>query len=253
MSFMKTAIITGATAGIGRATAIKLAANGYKVIATGRRKEKLDELCLEIEKHNGIALPLCFDIRERDEVEQAISTLPKEWSSIDVLVNNAGLAVGLSTIEEGNIDDWERMIDTNIKGLLYITQIVAKQMTQQNKGHIINVGSIAGVQVYEKGNVYCATKHAVDALSQAMRIDLLKHGIKVTQIRPGLAETEFSIVRFKGDTERAKTPYLGLSPLLGEDVAEVIYFALTRPAHVNLNDIEITPTAQASSFYVFRE
>lgn len=251
---MKTAMVTGATSGIGEATAILLAQNGYKVIITGRRREKLDALRRQIEEEfGGTVFSLPFDIRNRTEVENSISSLPEQWQEIDVLINNAGLAVGLNPIQAGETDDWERMIDTNIKGLLYITKAVANRMAERSSGHIVNIGSIAGVQVYENGNVYCATKHAVHALSMAMRIDLLKHGVKVTEIRPGLAETEFSMVRFKGDTERAKTPYVGMVPLSGEDVAEVILFALSRPPHVNLNDIEITPTAQANSFYVYRE
>lgn len=251
---MKTAIVTGATAGIGKATAVKLAQNGFRVIITGRRQEKLDTLKHEIEsQHKQKVLPLCFDIRNLSEVESALGKLPAEWSKIDVLVNNAGLAVGINPIQDGVIDDWERMIDTNIKGLLYVTKIVSRRMIEQGSGHIVNIGSTAGTQTYENGNVYCATKHAVHALSQGMRIDMLKHGIKVTEVRPGLAETEFSIVRFKGDSESAKKPYMGLIPLSGDDIADVILFAITRPSHVNLNDIEVTPTAQASSYYVFRK
>lgn len=251
---MKTAMVTGATAGIGEATAILLAQNGYKVIITGRRREKLDALRKQIEKEYGAtAFSLPFDVRNKEEVEKAIASLPDQWKEIDVLINNAGLAVGLSPIHEGEVDDWERMIDTNIKGLLYTTRAVVNGMIERGTGHIVNVGSIAGIQVYEKGNVYCATKHAVNALSKGMRIDLLQHGIRVTEVRPGLAETEFSIVRFKGDKERAKVPYSGVVPLSGHDVAEVVLFALTRPTHVNLNVVEITPSCQANSFYVFRE
>ncbi|HCX99646.1 MAG TPA: NAD(P)-dependent oxidoreductase [Bacteroidales bacterium] len=251
---MKTAIVTGATAGIGKATAVMLAQNGFRVIITGRRQEKLDSLKHEIKSlHKQKVLPLCFDIRNFSEVESALGKLPAEWSKIDVLVNNAGPAVGVNPIQDGVIDDWERMIDTNIKGLLYVTKIVSRRMIEQGSGHIVNIGSTAGTQVYENGNVYCATKHAVHALSQGMRIDLLKHGIKVTEVRPGLAETEFSVVRFKGDIESAKKPYMGLIPLSGDDIADVILFAITRPSHVNLNDIEVTPTAQASSYYVFRK
>ncbi|MDD2196410.1 MAG: SDR family NAD(P)-dependent oxidoreductase [Bacteroidales bacterium] len=251
---MKTAIVTGATSGIGKATAVKLAQNGFSVIITGRRQDKLDSLKHEIEsQHKQKALPLCFDLRNMSEVESALGKLPTEWSKIDVLVNNAGLAVGSNHIQDGVIDDWERMIDTNVKGLLYVTKTVSKGMIERGSGHIVNIGSTAGVQVYESGNVYCATKHAVHALSQGMRIDMLKHGIKVTEVRPGLVETEFSMVRFKGDSVNAKKPYMGLIPLSGDDIADVILFAITRPAHVNLNDIEVTPTAQASSYYVFRK
>jgi NADP-dependent 3-hydroxy acid dehydrogenase YdfG len=249
---MKTALITGATAGIGRATAFLLAKNGYRIIVTGRRSDRLEELKVKIGNASDV-LCLSFDIRNKDEVEKAVNGLPQQWRNIDVLVNNAGLAAGLNPLQEGSIDDWEQMIDTNVKGLLYITRIVSTMMIDQGHGHIVNIGSIAGVQAYENGNVYCASKHAVHALSQGMRIDMLKHGIKVTEIRPGLAETEFSLVRFKGDDESAQKPYLGLVPLSGEDIAETILFAITRPPHVNINDLEITPTAQASSYYVFRK
>lgn len=249
----KTAIITGATSGIGEATAYLLAKNGYRVIITGRRQEKLDSLKNDIEsKFQQDVLTLCFDIRLQEKVEEAIKRLPQEWGTIDVLVNNAGLAAGLNPIQEGALSDWEQMIDTNVKGLLYITRIVSNKMIEQGNGHIVNIGSTAGLQVYEKGNVYCASKHAVHALSQAMRIDMLKHGIRVTEIRPGLAETEFSEVRFKGDKESAKKPYVGIVPLSGHDVADAVLYAITRPAHVNINDLEITPTAQANSFYIFR-
>ena len=249
---MKTALITGATAGIGRATALLLAKNGYRLIITGRRSQRLEELRAEIGSSNDV-LCLAFDIRNRQEVENALGSLPEQWRKIDVLVNNAGLAAGLNPLQEGSVEDWEQMIDTNVKGLLYISRFVANLMINQRSGHIVNIGSIAGVQVYENGNVYCASKHAVHALSQGMRIDLLKHGIKVTEIRPGLAETEFSLVRFKGDAESAKKPYIGLVPLSSDDIAEAILFAISRPPHVNINDMEITPTAQASSYYVFRK
>ncbi|MFO8022256.1 MAG: SDR family NAD(P)-dependent oxidoreductase [Perlabentimonas sp.] len=249
----KTAIVTGATSGIGEATAYLLAKNGYRVIITGRRQEKLDSLKNDIEsKFQQDVLTLCFDIRLQEKVEEAIKRLPQEWGTIDVLVNNAGLAAGLNPIQEGTLSDWEQMIDTNVKGLLYITRIISNKMIEQGNGHIVNIGSTAGLQVYEKGNVYCASKHAVHALSQAMRIDMLKHGIRVTEIRPGLAETEFSEVRFKGDKESAKKPYVGIVPLSGHDVADAVLYAITRPAHVNINDLEITPTAQANSFYIFR-
>ncbi len=249
----KIALITGATSGIGRATALLLAENDYSILITGRRQKLLDELKHEIEvKYKQSVLSLCFDIRQKEEVDKAIQNLPKEWQNIDVLINNAGLAAGLNHINEGSIDDWEQMIDTNVKGLLYITRKIIPFMIERGKGHIVNIGSIAGTQVYENGNVYCASKHAVHALSQAMRIDLLKHNIKVSEIRPGMAETEFSLVRFKGDGEAAKKPYLGLKPLSGDDVADAILYVVTRPPHVNINDLEITPTSQACSFYIFR-
>jgi len=251
---MKLALITGATSGIGRAVAINLAENNFNLIITGRRGDLLDSLKREIEvKYKRDVLALNFDIRNKEEVDKAIDKLTERWRKIDILVNNAGLAVGLNHIQDGIVDDWERMIDTNIKGLLYITRKVSPIMIERGKGHIINIGSIAGTQVYENGNVYCASKHAVHALSQGMRADMLKQGIKVTEIRPGLIETEFSLVRFKGDKEQAKKPYDGLTPLFAEDIAEAILFVVTRPDHVCINDMEITPTAQANGFYVNRK
>lgn len=244
------ALITGATSGIGRATALKMAGNNYDVIITGRREERLVGLKNAIEKSfpSKVYL-LAFDIREKEAVSQAIDSLPEKWKDIQLLVNNAGLAAGLNHIQDGEVDDWERMIDTNIKGLLYMTRKVAPLMVEKGDGHIINVGSMAGKEVYEKGNVYCATKHAVEALTKAMRIDMLKDNIKVTSISPGLAETEFSMVRFKGDKDKADKTYKGYTPLTGDDVADVIVFTVNLPAHVNLNNIEITPRAQANSFY----
>jgi len=244
------ALITGATSGIGKATALKLAENNHDVIITGRREERLVELKNAIEKsYSSKVHILAFDIREKEAVVQAIDSLPEPWKNIRVLVNNAGLAVGLNHIQDGEIDDWERMIDTNVKGLLYMTRKVAPMMVEKGDGHIINVGSIAGKEVYEKGNVYCATKHAAEALTKAMRIDMLKDNIKVTSISPGLVETEFSMVRFKGDKEKADNTYKGYTPLTGDDVADVIIYTVNLPAHVNLNNIEITPQAQANSFY----
>ncbi len=243
----KIALVTGATAGIGMATAEILATNGYNLIITGRRKELLDRLKSELGvKFKSDVLVLNFDIRNREQTEMAIENLPKSWQNIDVLVNNAGLAAGLAPIDEGSVDDWDQMIDTNIKGLLYITRKVAPLMVKRSSGHIINISSIAAKEVYENGNVYCATKHAVDALTKGMRIDLLKHNIKVTSIAPGMVDTEFSLVRFKGDKGRADKVYEGLVPLRADDVAEAIWFALTRPAHVNINDMLIMPTAQAN-------
>jgi len=243
----KIALITGATSGIGKSTAYKFAENNYNLIITGRRKERLEKISKDLEKQYGIkVLPLAFDIRVFDEVKKAIESLPEGWKTIDVLINNAGLAAGLETIQEGKLDNWERMIDTNIKGLLYISKMIMPLMINRNKGHIINIGSIAGKEVYPKGNVYCATKHAVDALTKAMRIDLLPHNIKVTQIAPGAVETEFSIVRL-GDEKAAEKVYEGYEPLHPEDIAEVCYYVTTTPDHVNINDLLIMPTAQANA------
>ena len=249
----KTIMITGATAGFGKATAVQFAKNGYNIIITGRRKERLDELKKELLSYGKIkVLSLNFDVREKDEVASVIENLPAEWKAIDILVNNAGLASGLGHIDAGDIDDWERMIDTNVKGLLYVTRAVAPLMVARNTGHIFNIGSIAGKEAYENGNVYCATKSAVDSLSKSMRIDLLKNNIKVTQIAPGMAETEFSIVRFKGDKEKADSVYKGIDPLTANDIADVIYYCATLPAHVCINDLVITPTQQAGVNHNFR-
>lgn len=249
----KIALITGATSGIGQATALKAAEAGFDIIITGRRDDRLQHLAEEIRKKGSEVLTLCFDVRDAEAVKKAINSLEDKWKNIDVLVNNAGLAVGVSPLQEGIVDDWERMIDTNVKGLLYITRAVAPLMIQKNSGHIVNIASIAGKEVYPGGNVYCATKHAVDALSRAMRTDMLKHNIKVTNIAPGMVETEFSLVRYKGDAEAAKNVYKGMIPLSNEDIADTILFAITRPAHVCLNDIVIMPTAQANSRDVKRE
>lgn len=247
-------MITGATSGIGKATALLLASNSYDLIITGRRKALLEETAMLIRKDSRAEVfSLCFDVRDRDAVEQALSSLPDKWKKVDVLVNNAGLAAGLSHIDEGDIEDWEQMIDTNIKGVLYVSRMVSQWMTARGKGHIINISSIAGKEVYEKGNVYCATKYAVDALTKGMRIDLLKHGIRVTSIAPGMVETEFSLVRFRGDREKADAVYKGLTPLSAVDIAEAVLFAVTRPPHVTINDILIMPTAQASVGYVHRK
>lgn len=249
----KIILVTGATSGIGQATALKAAEAGFDVIITGRRKERLEELAGKIRQAGADVLALNFDVRQADEVQKAIDSLEGKWRNIAVLINNAGLAVGTSPIQEGILDDWERMIDTNVKGLLYITRAVAPLMVAHNSGHIVNLASIAGKEVYPGGNVYCATKHAVDALSKAMRTDMLKYNIKVTNIAPGMVETEFSIVRFKGDTTAADNVYKGMTPLTNEDIAETILFAITRPAHVCLNDIVIMPTAQANSRDVNRK
>jgi 3-hydroxy acid dehydrogenase/malonic semialdehyde reductase len=246
--------VTGATSGIGKSTAELFAKNGHDLIITGRRKDRLDAVSNELRSNYKVnVLGLSFDVRQFSEVEKAIKTLPAEFSKIDVLVNNAGLAAGLSPIQTGDLSHWERMIDTNIKGLLYMTREVSRGMIERKKGHIINIGSIAGKEVYANGNVYCATKHAVDALNKGMRIDLLPHHIKVTAVNPGMVETEFSVVRFDGDEQKAKQVYNGMQPLLPEDIAETIYWAATRPAHVNINDIIIMPSVQASATNVLRE
>jgi 3-hydroxy acid dehydrogenase / malonic semialdehyde reductase len=242
----KTIMITGATSGFGKATAVKFAKNGYNIIVTGRRKAILDNMEKELRTYGKIkVLALNFDVRKKNEVESAIGSLPEEWKTIDVLVNNAGLAVGLDHIQTGNTDDWDRMIDTNVKGLLYVTRAVAPLMVARNKGHIFNLGSIAGKEIYENGNVYCASKFAVDALSKSMRIDLLKDNIRVTLIAPGMAETEFSLVRFKGDEQKAKNVYKGIDALTAEDIADVIFYCATLPDHVCINEVVITPTQQA--------
>ncbi len=244
----KTVLITGATSGIGRAAAERFAEASYRIIVTGRRKERLDELAGELAARYGVEiLPLVFDVRSKVETEKHLLNLPAEWRDVDILINNAGLAVGLAHIDEGDTDDWDRMIDTNVKGLLYVTRAVAPGMVRRASGHIINIASIAGKEVYENGGVYCASKHAVDALSRAMRIDLLKHGIKVTNIAPGMAETEFSLVRFKGDSDRAASVYEGIDALRAEDIADVIFYCATLPEHVCINDLVITPTSQANA------
>ena len=239
------ALVTGATSGIGEATA-RLITKDYRLILCGRRQERLDGLAKEL----GEAYTLSFDVRSRSEVFDAIHSLPEEWQSIDVLINNAGNAHGLDFIHEGNPDDWDAMMDINVKGLLYVSKAIVPGMVARKKGHIVNVSSIAGLEVYPKGNVYCASKHAVDALTKGMRMDLNAHGIKVTSIDPGLVETEFSEVRFKGDTERAAAVYANYTPLTAMDVAETIEFALSRPPHVMIGDILILPTDQASSTIV---
>jgi NADP-dependent 3-hydroxy acid dehydrogenase YdfG len=243
-----TTLITGATAGFGEACANEFASNGWNLIITGRRLERLHNLKIELEsKYKINVLTLAFDVRDNDAVISAIESIPEAIkSSITLLINNAGLAVGRGSIDEGIIDDWNRMIDTNVKGLLYVSKAVIPILKTNGNSQIINIASIAGKQVYPGGNVYCASKHAVDALSQAMRIDLVSFGIKVTNIAPGAAETEFSVVRFKGDLEAADSVYDGYQPLLAKDIAETAYFAATRPPHVTLNDIVIMPTAQAS-------
>lgn len=251
----KVVLITGATSGIGRATARAFAKEGNKVIVTGRRAERLEALKAELEEEFGAKVcVVSFDVRDEQACNNLLSLLPEEFAEIDILVNNAGLASGLEHINEGASDDWNAMIDTNVKGLLYITRVVSNQMIARGKGgHIVNLGSTAGTQVYENGNVYCATKHAVHAISHGMRIDLLRHRIRVTEIRPGMVETEFSVVRFHGDKQRADGVYKGLKPLVGEDIAAAIVWATSQPEHVNIGEIVLTPTAQADSYYKFVE
>jgi 3-hydroxy acid dehydrogenase/malonic semialdehyde reductase len=244
----KTVLITGATSGIGKATAILLAENGYRLILTGRRNDRLIVLKSELEsKFNIKVLTLNFDIRSREETEKALEEVKNNNLDVDILINNAGLAAGLNDINEGVTDDWERMIDTNVKGLLYISRIVSQWMVQKGNGHIINISSIAGKETYPKGNVYCASKHAVQSITKGMRLDLLKYGIKVTSVCPGAVETEFSLVRFNQDKDLAGQVYEGFTPLGANDIAETILFVITRPAHVNIDDILVMPTAQAYS------
>lgn len=249
----KNILITGGTSGFGKAIAIKFAENGYNISITGRRKERLEELKSYITSMYGVKVnTLQFDIRNRAEVIEAIADLKKKVKNIDILVNNAGLAAGVASIEEGDMDDWDTMIDTNVKGLLYISRQIAPMMKEVKKGHIINIGSTAGKLVYKNGNVYCATKYAVDALNQAMRIDLLPYGIKVTAINPGMAETEFSLVRFKGDEDKAKNVYDDLEPLVAEDIANVAFYCASLPEHVCINDLTLTCLNQANGIYTVR-
>lgn len=245
MSNKKTALITGASSGIGLATARELAKEGFALILCGRRLERLEQLKAELSVLTAVHV-LCFDVRNKNEVAEAIQSIPADFSKIDVLVNNAGNAHGLSPIESADLDDWDAMIDINVKGLLYVSRAIIPGMTERRSGHIIHIGSIAGKEVYPNGNVYCATKHAVDALNKAMRIDLNQYGIRVGAIHPGLVKTEFSLVRFKGDEERASKVYEGYQPLLPEDIADIIRFVITRPYHVNIADLTVLPSAQAS-------
>ncbi len=245
-------LITGATSGFGKAIAEKFAANKWNCIITGRRKERLQQVADNLCLHDIRVLPLVFDVQQRDEVFKHIQNLPDEWKAIDILVNNAGLALGRDSFDKASLDDWETMIDTNVKGLLYASKAVLPYMIAQGKGHIINIGSTAGKEVYMNGNVYCASKHAVDAISKAQRMDLLPYKIKVTVIHPGAAETEFSIVRFKGDEEKSKAVYEGYKPLRAEDIAEICYYCATLPSHVCINDLVVTCTAQANSFYTHK-
>jgi 3-hydroxy acid dehydrogenase/malonic semialdehyde reductase len=250
----KIALITGASSGIGEACAHLFAQQGYHLILLGRRENLLEKIAHHLADKYAIEVKkIQADVRDKENINYVLETLPAAWKNVDVLINNAGLSQGLDPIDKGNTDDWDTMIDTNIKGLLYVSKVVSSWMVTQKKGHIINIGSIAGKEVYANGNVYCATKHAVEALNQGMRIDLLPHGIKVTAIHPGMVETEFSIVRFKGDESRAKKVYDGFEPLVAQDIAEAIWFAVSRPAHVNINDMLIMPTAQATATTVKRD
>ncbi|ERM84825.1 short-chain dehydrogenase [Rhodonellum psychrophilum GCM71 = DSM 17998] len=242
----KIALITGATSGIGKATALSLANLGYNIIATGRRKERLEALKAELPEEAQL-FTLCFDVKDREAVKAAFASLPESWRAIDVLINNAGNAHGMDPIQSGNVDNWDAMMDINVKGLLYVSKEVMPGMVERESGTIVNIGSIAGKEVYPNGNVYCASKHAVDAITNGMRMDLNPFGIKVIGIHPGLVETEFSLVRFKGDEDRSKKVYQGYDPLKAADIAEIIAFAVTRPAHVVMADIVILPTAQASA------
>ncbi len=250
----KIALITGATSGIGEACAHLFAREHYNLILTGRRTDRLEKLAKKLNtKYNTEIAVSSFDVREREEVISNLEDLPAKWKKVNVLINNAGLSQGLDPIQNGNYDDWDTMIDTNIKGLLYVSKVVSNWMVTNKFGHIVNLGSIAGKEVYPNGNVYCATKAAVDALNKAMRIDLLPHGIKVTGVHPGAVDTEFSEVRFKGDKERAKKVYDGFEPLVAADIAETIWFAVSRPAHVNINELVVMPTAQASAAIIARK
>lgn len=247
----KTALVTGATSGIGRATARILARNNYKIILCGRREDRLKELEKELSAFTEIHT-LSFDVRDKKAVFESINSLPSSFSKIDVLINNAGNAHGLDPIQTGDLEDWDAMIDINVKGLLYVSKAIIPKMIEQKSGHIINIGSIAGKEVYPNGNVYCASKHAVDALNKSMRMDLNPYGIRVGAIHPGMVETEFSEVRFKGDTDRAATTYKDMKPLQAEDIADIIHFVVSRPYHVNIADLIVFPTAQASATIVNR-
>jgi NADP-dependent 3-hydroxy acid dehydrogenase YdfG len=247
-------LITGATSGIGKACAEKFAASGYDIIITGRRKDRLEEIQSVLQQQYSIrVLPLCFDVQDKEAVFSSMAQLPADWQTIDVLINNAGLALGRDSFEDADMQDWETMLDTNVHGLLYMSRAVLPFMIARKKGHIINIGSVAGKDVYEKGNVYCASKFAVDAISKSQRIDLLKHRIKVTAIHPGAVETEFSLVRFKGEAAKASATYDGFTPLTGADIADSIYYCASLPPHVCINDLVITCTAQANSIYIYKD
>ncbi len=250
----KTILITGATSGFGKAIAEKFAANGWNCIITGRRKERLDALSTELTQQYGVKiLSLVFDVQNREAVFKAIGSIPGEWQTIDVLVNNAGLALGRDSFENADLTDWETMLDTNVKGVMYVTKAVLPYMIKRKKGHIINMGSVAGKLVYKEGNGYCASKHALDALSKSMRIDLLPQRIKVTAIHPGAAETEFSLVRFKGDEGKAKQIYDGFTPLYANDIADVAYYCASLPENICINDLSLSSVSQADGIYFYKE
>jgi len=251
---MRTALITGATSGIGEACAHLFAQQGYRMILVARKQDKLEKIAKHFADKYAVEIKtLIADVRDKVAVTDVLEGLPGDWKQVDVLVNNAGLSLGLEPIDQGDTSDWDTMIDTNVKGLLYVTKIVSNWMISNQKGHIVNIGSTAGKEVYPGGNVYCATKHAVDALNKGMRIDLVPHGIKVTAVNPGMVETEFSKTRFKGDEARADKVYEGLEPLMAQDIADAIWYAVSRPAHVNIDDMIIRPTAQANSYVVHRK
>ena len=250
----KIVLITGATSGIGKACAIKFASAKFNVIITGRRNERLVQLKLQLQNEFGIeVLPLCFDVQDRHAVTAAFTNLPQQWQKIDILINNAGLALGKDSFEDADMNDWETMLNSNVHGLLYVSKAVLPFMLAQQKGHIVNMGSVAGKEVYEKGNVYCASKFAVDAITKAMRIDLLKKNIKVTGIHPGAVETEFSLVRFKGEEATANAAYDGLTPLTAADIADTIFYCVNLPWHVCINDLVITCTQQADAYYFHKK
>jgi len=250
---MKTALITGATSGFGRAIALRLAALGYQIIITGRRNERLQNLRNALVDEFSIDVhTLCFDVRNNNDCTIAIQSLPESFKSIDLLINNAGLAAGALPFQESDLNDYDQMIDTNVKGLLYMTKLIVPGMIEKQSGHIINISSIAGIEVYPNGSVYCASKHAVNAITKGLRIDLVKYGIKVSSVSPGMAETEFSLVRYHGDEEKAKAVYAGLTPLNAEDIADTVEFIVTRPDHVSINDIQINPSQQANTYITHR-
>jgi NADP-dependent 3-hydroxy acid dehydrogenase YdfG len=248
------ALITGVTSGFGRAIAFRLARLNYNLIITGRRVERLEELTKQLRSEFPIeVMPLCFDVRDNAACTKAIESIPENLKNIDLLINNAGLAAGASPFDESDLADYDQMIDTNVKGLLYVTKLIVPEMIARQSGHIINISSIAGIEVYPNGSVYCASKHAVNAITKGLRIDLVKHGIKVSSISPGMAETEFSVVRYHGDEEKAKAVYAGLTPLNAEDIADTVEFIVTRPAHVSINDIQINPSQQANTYIAHRK
>ncbi len=250
---MKTALITGTTSGFGRSISIRLAKLGYNLVITGRRADRLNQLAEQLRNEYAIEVfTICFDVRDNEACKQAIDSLPASFNRIDLLVNNAGLAAGASPFQESSLTDFEQMIDTNVMGLIYITKLVVPRMIAQQAGHIINISSISGIEVYPNGSVYCASKHAVNAITKGLRIDLIKHGIKVSSISPGMVETEFSVVRYHGDEQKAKAVYAGLVPLNADDIADTVEFIVTRPAHVSINDIQINPTQQANTYISYR-